>query len=396
MTKTYFFLFLFVFSLSSLSAFSDTFRIKPEVLAYGSDHGSSPADSLCFVANSRFTPYQDGWLIPFTCLGGPDLSTQLWFVRNGKSQLLQESTQGRLLSKVYSDGRQLAWTEFDEGGTLKLFTGLMNSATDLVVSQEFKMPADWKSTYLKSLGFIESGKIWFGLTTPGEEDGRSVSGEGFWENGNFFRSPFSGRSYFFTAESSTQMVVQKTRLGDPGDMSEAQGDQIGVRFVSNFEPQVVVCDRDGDPQSKVLSIFNSGAVQGDRWAFIATVLQGATRVTALIRGQGLESEIFPLDSFFKSVDFFNPAVLNDGRVVLRATDNQGRYGLWIFDGNHAQLLAGKGDYVQNEHGTFALTEKPFVTSPASSGTDIVIGVSLADIAMGEVMEQDVVCWDLAQ
>jgi len=184
-----------------------------------------------------------------------------------------------------------------------------------------------------------------------------------------------GVSYYFTAAASSELVVQKNRLGLSRQWDESRPDVIEVRRAPEFRPQVVLADRDADPASPYLGFWNFSVVQGSQWCVIARRAEGEVAVI----GDGRTLREVPLYQHFARLDFFPPALTSDGVLVVRA-ERAGVHALWAIapQGEPRELLR-LGDTVVTDLGVAILQNSLFVTPLVAQGQSVALGVSLQEM-----------------
>lgn len=354
----------------SLLALSLPLWAKRELILRASDVDGFPARPLCFISNNKMSTHQGVLLVKYTCLDGEDVSSELWLMDKTPKRLLQ-SESGNLLSDPTSSGEDIFIVEFNEGGSAHLWQlGLQ------VVAH--KIPFEIQFIHdLVSIG-VEQLKM------------RTTSIDGLvlqwsWHKGVWKKAADRGVSYYFSPGHSSELILQKQRLGLEGEWDESQPDIISLAQAPDFIPQVIAQDRDSDPSSKFLGFSNFSIVNGNRWLAIARTEEGDV---ALI-GHGDKYYTRSLAEHFRSLDFWQPALTSDGRVVVRGSTHAGEYGLWILE-EKPRVLLKMGDTLMTDQGLARVGNILFYNAPLVIGEKVYIGVGLEDFSWGSPLGQGIV------
>ena len=334
---------LILLCLLSTSAFAQ------KIVVFAGDTLGYPADPLCYFSNSKMIAHPEGFLVKYACFGRSELYGELWLVRGEKSVLIAQSSPGNVLGDPVVLDDKIYVTEFNELRTEKFF----QYDGEL---REFPLPANG----IDVRGFAPvDGKLLFRYI---DEEG--MSGEGTWADGQWSLLPKRGISYFFTAGWSSEVVVQKVRLGD---LSESSPDHIEIRRAPDFTPIVVAQDQDQDPSSPFKGFFNYAVASGKRWVMTASTDKGVVALKGMLDSY----EVVELYKFFRSVDSWPATISDDGAVIIRAQHLDGRYGLWKVT-TDAKLLLQTGDVIDGLGAGSVL----FYNAPLMSNGKVLIGIGL--------------------
>ena len=354
----------------SLMALSLPLWAKRELILRASDVNGFPARPLCFISNNKLNTHQGVLLVKYTCLDGDDVSSELWLMEQTPKRLLQGQS-GNLLTDPVSSGDLIFIVEFNEGRS----TTLWQLGSEVIAH---KIPPEIQSIHhLMSVG---DSHLKMHITT--------IEGDAFqwqWLRGKWQKLVETGVSYYFTPGQSPELILQKKRLGNEGDWDESQPDVISLAQAPDFTPKVIAQDRDSDPSSKFLGFSNFCTVNGSRWLAIARTELGDV---ALI-GQGDQFHTRSLAEHFRSLDFWQPALTRDGRVIVRATTHGGDYGLWILEDKPRALLR-MGDTLMTDLGLARVGKTLFYNAPLVIGEKVYIGVGLEEFSWGTSLGQGIV------
>lgn len=340
-----------IFTLSSLSAQASA----PQMLAYASDTAAFPAPIHCYFSNSKFNFINDELLVPYTCLGGKDIYSELWKVTPSGSSLIFRSREGNLLKSAYVWKGGIYTLEYSEFNSVSLHE-YKNG-----IKKEIKIPADLADGHLHDLAPM-GNCLWFRYTDRGE----GIHGEGCYQDGKFTLKENTLGVYFHHAHATEKFVIQK--------METRSGSYLQIRIAPDYLPQTIMEEKKLNPASSVTHIRNLIAVNRDSWAVLLSTDSGL----ALARGKGTKYEIQNLSAQFKDADYWNGDINSKGDYVMRATDKSGKKALWKVGKSRTDLLITDGDKVSRDGYDFTLNKNHlFMGPPAIDSKDqIHIGVGL--------------------
>lgn len=354
----------------ALFALSLPLWAKRELILRASDVDGFPARPLFFISNNKLNAHHGALLVNYTCLDGDDVSSELWLMEQTPKRLLQGQS-GNLLTDPVSSGELIFIVEFNEGRSTTLW-----QLGDEVIAH--KIPAEIQSIHhIMSVG---DSHLRMHITTI---EGDLLQWQ--WFRGKWQKLTETGASYYFTPGQSQELILQKIRLGNQGDWDESQPDIIALSQAPNFNPIVVAQDRDSDPNSDFLGFSNFCIVNGKRWLAIARTERGDV---ALI-GDGESYRTRSLSEHFRSLDFWQPALTRDGRVIVRATTHAGEYGLWILEDSPRALLR-MGDTLMTDLGLARVGKTLFYNAPLVMGEKVFVGVGLEEFSWGTSLGQGII------
>lgn len=162
--------------------------------------------------------------------------------------------------------------------------------------------------------------------------------------------PTSGISFLFAPSfNNTQQIAGKARLGAPGQLGNDQPDVIRV-WESDGSFTTIAEDVHADPQSPYSSFDNSVALNDDgQVAFIASLVGGG-RGVFLSDGGATTTIATTANPDVGDIEFFAPAVNNNGLVAFRARDAMNRYVIYVGDGVTLRRVVGQFDEVPADLG----------------------------------------------
>lgn len=162
--------------------------------------------------------------------------------------------------------------------------------------------------------------------------------------------------------------IFKARLGDQGHITENSPDQIiklspqyDMLGKKTYSSQIIAKDQDADITSSYLSFDNSPSIsQNGHIVFVATMNTNKRAIIAVKDGQHYEI-IREGEKQISQIELFSPKINDNGLVVFRAKDNQGRRGIYIA---HAFLpsvgikkLFAEGDIVEADVGPTVILQR---------------------------------------
>lgn len=358
------YLFLFLAAFLQLSAHA---RVG-ELIVWASDQGGYPAEAMCFFSNSEMVIHQDGILAKYTCLGKEDIYGEVWYVGpDKKNKLLLRSQLGHLIGDTISRYDKVFMTEFDEGQTIALWEH------DLQTPKKHELPAFLKRSMIQDIAFFKGTSLWMRIKGP---DG--LYQEGVFDQGQWSLLPERGVSFHFASTQTESFIAQVVRLGAPGETEESRPDYIQIRRAPEYKAELILGDKDSDPASPFKSFRNIMSSQGKYWFIIARTDEGEVA----IRGEGLSYEVIPLYKQFKTLDYWQGTLLNDGSMILRGTLHDGTKGLWLVKENSPMPIIVSTDSLEVSEGTFSISNSMFYNAPISDGTHVFIGLGIQNVAQG--------------
>lgn len=327
----------------------------PEILAYASNTAAFPAPIDCYFSNSKFSFVNDELLVPYTCLGGKDIYSEIWKVTPKGSALIFRSREGNLLKNATIWNSGIYTVEYSEFNSISIHE-FKNG-----MKKEIKLSGSLAEGHLNDLAPM--GKcLWFRYT----DRANGLHGEGCYKDGKFTVKENTAGVYFHHAHGTEKFLIQKiqTRVGS----------YLQIRLAPDYVPQTIMEEKGIDPKSNISHIRNLIAVNGSLWAVLLTTDKGL----AIATGKGTSFEVKDLSSQFKDADYWNGDINSKGEYVMRATDKTGKKALWKVGKTRSDLLITDGDKVSRDGYDFTLNKNHlFMGPPAIDSKDqIHIGVGL--------------------
>jgi hypothetical protein len=331
-----------------------TFGAVPKLIAVATDQGGFPAKALCFFSNNYMVPHPEGLLVQYTCLGGPDINSEIWLV-NEKSVNIGTSTMGNLFTEPFVRGKDIYFFEYSEFKTLALWI-----YKDGVLTSQ-KLPAELQNSHVHELALV--GDTFYFRYTDRQN---GAHGEGIYNGTNYTILPPRGPEFFWKPSTNGTIMLQKTKL--------ASGEAVELRTKDNQNPVVILRDRKADASSPFLVLRNQFATSGNRWASFAKTDAGLV----LIRGEVATFTTEDVSKLFKDAQYWPPALANDGEVIFRGTDMNGQFALWGYKDGVKRLVLGSGQEISVESERVVTSSRSLLYNPPVFDKDgnLYIGVGL--------------------
>ncbi|MBY0413728.1 MAG: hypothetical protein K2Q18_06170 [Bdellovibrionales bacterium] len=292
---------------------------------------------------------------------GEDSSQAVWFKggvdENGK--IIYNAPEMRFLTDPsLNDQGKMAFNLYDEGITDGVFTlDGMTSKVDQTITPENDDIAFY--TYSQVLS---DGKIYFRGTdqdntrTFYQFDGKlkKVIAEGTSSYGQ-------KSSYLFKPSlNDSGSMSFKRRLGDKGQWDESQGDEILLLKPngSNFDSVVIAKDKDSDPQSAFKGFTNTTSLSASGLAAFTAYLDDGAKAVILYKDGALKNVATEKVDQISEIELFAPKVNDQGLVVFRAKNMEGKRGIYLADQTGVKRLIGEGDEVETDLGKGIILSNP--------------------------------------
>ncbi len=191
--------------------------------------------------------------------------------------------------------------------------------------------------------------------------------------------PGSPYNFLYSPSMNNQRVIAgKVNVGTGSDFSKEE-----IRlFAADGSSVAVASDTDIDPQSPFNSFDNSLAVNDHgQVAVMVRLAEGSVRAVYRIAEGAEPVEIARVGGGpITEIQFFRPAINNDGLVAFRASDADGQ-AVYVGDGTDLVRVIGRGDVIETDQGSGQLGQHD--ASPVFGGApdinnhgDIVVSAGL--------------------
>jgi hypothetical protein len=238
---------------------------------------------------------------------------------------------------------KLAFNLFEEGVTDGLFTF---DAKKLVESHV--LPAT--DLHLQSFTYpviTNNDEIFFRGTD--ENNARSFFLFGT-ELNTLISEGTNNTSYLFKPSVNDEgSVVFKARLGKKGQWDENSPDQI---ILMNEGTRIIIAeDRDSKPTSPFLGFGNSLSISSMGLIAFTGIVENNQKGIFVYNHQGVIKNIaMEGKNNISEIETFAVKINDEGLVVFRAKDNEGRRSIFVADGSSVIKLIGEGDEIESDTG----------------------------------------------
>lgn len=274
----------------------------------------------------------------------------LWFNR----EIIFQTEVGKYMSDPQINQSGLGVFEvFEEGSTDGIFQ--FNTRTKQVEKLNIENQSDIVNFTFSQMN--DQGNIIFrSLDLKGKRSVKKISGKNLAsivsEGDVVFDEDVS--YVFRPVQNNHNDVALKLRFGREGQVGEEESDAIAVKNAKG-EWLKIASDRDMDRESRFKSFYNSVSINDKgQVAFVATTTDGGKGVflhnpEQLVRAE-LESSsiqsIAQVGQFgITDIEYFSIRLNNQGHIVFRAIDMNGKRSIFLYDGNNVQRVIGEGDEV---------------------------------------------------
>ncbi len=301
-------------------------------------------------------------------------SQAIWFGDGDTGGIVFTSPVGAFLSDVSNNGTDRLIFEQTFTSPDGLFFVEPGTATSGLLTDLPLGATNWSSPQANASGEVGYRAGFAGDHAYVSFDGMSASIHAT-EVGLDAQSPYS---FLFTPSFADEgRIAAKVRLGGPGQINEAQPDEIRI-FADDGTSVLVAEDQDSNPTSDFLGFNNSLSLTDDgQVAFIAQVA-GGVRGVFLHTGDSLDrgTEIIEIarddSGIVTGIEFFAPVANTLGWVAFRGLDAQGLQAIFVGDGTTLRRVIGEHDLVPTDLGTARIdqndTSSVFSGSPDLSNT----------------------------
>lgn len=199
-----------------------------------------------------------------------------------------------------------------------------------------------------------------------------------------------GISYVFSPRQAGNYVLVKIRYGEDRDYSEERPDKLWLVNTKTGRRHLIARDKDSMPSSKILSIENMYQVSANgSVAFWAKTKKGRE---LFLSYKGLTRSVLLEGRELKSADWFSPGLNDEGSIVLRAEDFDGKH-IIAFYNNGAKKwtnIIKEGESVELSKGKYIIKRRKALTFSGAidinNENEIVFNANTQNEDSGEWME----------
>lgn len=145
----------------------------------------------------------------------------------------------------------------------------------------------------------------------------------------------------------------KVRLGERGEISDAQSDQILLiqsKGNGEYEKIVIAQDRKGDANSNYVGFGNTVALSQNGMVVFVGYLPDKRKSLVLYKDGELQSLVTEGLDGIAELELFTPRLNSSGTVAFRAKNAKGLRGLYVANESSVKRLLGEGDSIMTDKG----------------------------------------------
>ena len=311
--------------------------------------------NTCPVINNRGD-------VSFKLMGfGGENNQGLWVKKgteeNGK--VVYTAPEMRLISEPnLNEKGKIAFNQFDEGVTDGIFT---IDADTSVVEQVLK-PENEEIAFYTYPQVLSNGKVYFRATDQEnvrayyKYDGslKPIISEGVLAYGQ--KSSYLFKPYL----NDSGAMTFKRRIGETGEWDERNPDEILLLkpIGNSYESVIIAKDKDSDPDSKFLGFTNSSSISKSGMVAFTAILEDNSKAIILSKEGKLTNLVIEKNDGISEIELFAPKVNDQGMVVFRAKDMDGKRGIYIASIDGTKKLVGEGDEIMTDLGLATILSNP--------------------------------------
>ena len=153
----------------------------------------------------------------------------------------------------------------------------------------------------------------------------------------------------------------RVRLGERGEISDAQSDQILLiqpKGDGTYEKIVIAQDRKGDPNSNYTGFGHAVSLSQNGMVAFVGHLPDRRKSLVLYKDGELHSLVTEGLDDISELELFTPRLNSSGTVAFRAKNTKGVRGLYVANESSVKRLLGEGDGVMTDkgYGSFLLKQ----------------------------------------
>jgi hypothetical protein len=338
----------------------------PEILARANITDGFNIPPMSFLNNTSPVINNNGD-VAFKIVSVGGVNTQVIWVKKheeASGSIVYEAPDERFITEPsISDNGKIAFNLYDEGVTDGLFLLDIETKDAEQVLDPDKRPIQFY-TYPQ---VVSNNSIYF----RGTDDFNDRS---FFEySGDKLNKIISEgveslgikSSYLFRPTvNEVGQIAFKARLGEKGQWDESNPDSIilltpGTSPVqSTMTKTIIAKDIDGDPHSVYTKFGNSVSLSNHGLVAFMGQLSDSKKVIVVSKDNILTTYAKEGESGISEIEMFAPKINDQGTVLFRAKDNEGKRSLFLADGVNVKRVIGEGDEIQTDLGAGKILSNP--------------------------------------
>jgi len=359
--KRYLLFFLLLF-FPCLNSFSEVLSYKsPVLLARANISDGYQLPAMSFLSNTSPVINNSGDVsFKIMSIGGQD-QQGLWVKNKAKplGEIIYTAPESRLLSDPsLNNSGLITFNQYDEGVTDGVFTfdGIHQKLTQ-VINPENKNILYYTYSQTNSNGVT----IFRGTS---EDNLRSFYS--YEKNLSLLiaeddSTDSQKTSYLFKPSLNENGAISfKRRLGERGEWSESQGDEILLlrRVSGHYERVSIAQDKDLNQNSNFLSFYNSTSLSNNGKVAFSAMLLDSKKAIMLWENEALLTLAVEGQDDLGEIELFSPVVNDQGLVAFRAKNKEGLRGIYVASKSGVKKIISEGDEIETDQGPGKILSNP--------------------------------------
>ena len=359
-------LILFFLAINFANASIPTYD-APEILARASIRDGYNLPAMSFITDSSPVINNHGDLA-FKVIAAVDgeVSQGLWVKKAEESQgkIVYIAPNDRLITDPsLSDSGKIVFSLFDDGVTDGLFLyDLKTEIAEQVLNPENMPIQDY--TYPQVLN---NNNIFFRAT---DDSNNRIYYEFNGQKLNKILAESDENlgiksSYLFRLNVNEKgQLAFKSRMGEKGQLDENNPDSIILLSPAKEGEEIVMkvttiaMDQDSNSQSNFIRFGNSVSLSNNSITTFIGYLPGNIKAIVRAKDNVLTNIAVEGQNGITEIELFTPKVNDQGLILFRAKDKEGKRGIYIADGSSLSRIIGEGDEVQTDLGAGKILYNP--------------------------------------
>jgi hypothetical protein len=357
--KNTFALFLMTLSLSSMAAIPE--YSAPVLLARANLSDSYNLPPMSFLSNT-YPVINNRGDVTFKLIAYEGENNQALWLKPGSAEngkIIYTAPDMRFITDpTLNEFGKIAFNLFDEGITDGVFT----IDGDTLKVDHVIPPENDDIAYYTYPQILTNGKIYFrgtnqdNVRTFYQFDGalKTIITEGVTTFGQ-------KSSYLFKPSMNDGGALSfKRRLGEMGEWDEKQADEIILLKPNgkSYDSIVIAKDKDSDAQSKFLGFLNSTSTSKSGMVAFTAYTEDSSKALILYKDGDLKNIAREKADDISEIEMFTPKVNDQGMVLFRAKDMEGKRGIYLADSNKVIRIVREGDEIETDLGTAKILSNP--------------------------------------
>lgn len=356
-------LFLLTLSLNSFAAIPE--YNPPELLARANISDGYNLPEMSFLSNTSPVINTRGDVAFKLMAFGSESNQGVWvkLASETSGKIVYTAPDMRFVTEPsLNDAGKVAFNLYDDGITDGVFVldANTNEVTHVLDPQDHDK--DYNIAFYTYPQLLTNGKIYFRGTNQDnvrsfyQFDGKlkTVITEGVTTFGQ--KSSYLFKPYM----NDLGAMTFKRRIGEAGEWDESNPDEILLikPVGNNFESIVVAKDKDGDPNSVFKGFANSASLSKNGMVAFTAFLEDNSKAIILYKDGTSKNVAREAADDISEIELFSPKVNEQGLVLFRAKNIEGKRGLYLADSTGVKRIIGEGDLVMTDSGPAKILSNP--------------------------------------